>query len=419
MDILKKSPISPFQKHKRHLFVMICAVLLIAVIVAMINMDFKTPRVDKEKIRIGTVKSGTFEVIVSANGKLISEEIEWIASQVDGNVAKIHARPGDFVKKDQIIVTLANPIINNIAAEAAIELNGAKAVLDAKKVDIETDILDQEAHYSHAEIAYQGAKIQLEAETRLNKLDNPPISAIVYEKTKLEMTKHKTILAIEIKKLERMRKNAKAQLVAEESKVKQLEQKLALALDQLNSLDVKSTLEGVVQTLPLEIGQSVRVGSEITRVATPQKLYAELKVAARQASDVVVGQRVVVDTQKGIIDGTVIRIDPNVIAGNVTVDVALSGELPSTARPDLNVDGKIFVSEIRNAIYVDKLAQAKENFIVTLYKLDKEERYAKKITVELGKISSSFMQISKGLSVGDKIVISDDNAWKSDELKLN
>jgi len=419
MDIIKPPPASPFQRLSRHVFIVMCVASLIALLVVVASIDFKTPRVQKEKIRIGTVKNGTFEVIVGANGKLISEEIEWIASQVDGNVAKIHARPGGYVKKDQIIVTLVNPVINNIAAEAAIELNGAKAVLEAKKVEIETTILDQEAQYSHAQIAYQGAKIQLEAETRLHNLDNSPISSVVYEKTKLEMIKQETILTIETKKLDRMRKNAKAQLVAEESKVKQLEQRLALAMDQLSSLDVKSTLDGVVQTLPLEIGQSIKVGGEITRVATPHKLYAELKVAARQASDVSVGQRVVIDTQKGTVDGVVARIDPNVTAGNVTVDIALSGTLPSTARPDLNVNGKIFVSEILNAIYVDKLSQAKENYRVTLYRLDKKEQYAKKITVELGKVSSSFMQISKGLSVGDKIVISDDSAWKSDELKLN
>ncbi|RYZ78699.1 MAG: efflux RND transporter periplasmic adaptor subunit, partial [Moraxellaceae bacterium] len=148
MDILKSPSTSPIQKLKRHVFIVVSAVLLISLLIVMVSMDFKTPRVDKEKIRIGIVKNGTFEIIVGANGKLISEEIEWIASQVDGNVAKIYARPGDYVKKNQIVVTLANPIINNIASAAAIELSGAKAAFEAKKVEIETGILDQEAQYS-------------------------------------------------------------------------------------------------------------------------------------------------------------------------------------------------------------------------------------------------------------------------------
>ena len=65
-----------------------------------------------------------------------------------------------------------------------------------------------------------------------------------------------------------------------------------------------------------------------------------LRIAETQAKDVQIGQVVSVDTRNGVIAGRVVRIDPAVENGTVTVDVALEGELPRGARPDLTVDGR-------------------------------------------------------------------------------
>jgi len=58
----------------------------------------------------------------------------------------------------------------------------------------------------------------------------------------------------------------------------------------------------------------------------------------------------------GVIAGTVMRVDPAVQNGTVTVDVKLTGELPKGARPDLSVDGTIDLERLDNTLYVGRPA---------------------------------------------------------------
>ena len=97
---------------------------------------------------------------------------------------------------------------------------------------------------------------------------------------------------------------------------------------------------------------------------------AELKIAETQARDVQFGEPASIDTHNGIISGTVMRVDPGVQNGTVTVDVKLTGELPKGARPDLSVDGTIDLERLDNVLYVGRPAFGQENSTISLFKLD-------------------------------------------------
>ena len=56
--------------------------------------------------------------------------------------------------------------------------------------------------------------------------------------------------------------------------------------------------------------------------------------------------------------------------GTVTVDVALEGELPRGARPDLSVDGTIELERLDNVLFVGRPAFGQEQSTVGLFKLD-------------------------------------------------
>ena len=112
-------------------------------------------------------------------------------------------------------------------------------------------------------------------------------------------------------------------------------------------MHVRAGITGVLQLLPVDVGQSVAVGTNIARVADPKKLKAEIKIAETQAKDIVIGQNATVDTRNGIVKGHVIRIDPSVVNGTVTVDVGIDDPLPLGARADLSVDGTIELENLK------------------------------------------------------------------------
>ena len=126
-------------------------------------------------------------------------------------------------------------------------------------------------------------------------------------------------------------------------------------------------MTGVLEQVPVEVGQQVAQGTNVARVADPNRLKAELRIAETQARDLTIGQLASVDTRNGIIAGKVIRIDPAAQNGTVTVDVELSGELPRGARPDLSVDGTVELERLENVLYVGRPAFGQENSAVGLF----------------------------------------------------
>src|SRR5438132_9470395 len=145
---------------------------------------------------------------------------------------------------------------------------------------------------------------------------------------------------------------AEAKIAAEKSHVDQQRALYNLRRSQLDALHVRAGINGVLQLVPVEVGQSVAPGTNLARVADPKKLKAEIKIAETQAKDVLIGQKATIDTRNGIVNGHVSRIDPCVVNRTVTVDVTITDPLPNGARPVLSVDGTVEICNIKDLLCV-------------------------------------------------------------------
>jgi HlyD family secretion protein len=193
----------------------------------------------------------------------------------------------------------------------------------------------------------------------------------------------------------------------------------ALYESRLAALKVRPGFNGVLQQVPVEVGQRVAPGQNLARVADPGRLKAELRIAETQAKDIEIGQPAQIDTRNGVIPGRVSRKDPAATNGTVTVDVALTAELPRGAVPDLSVDGTIELERLENVLYVGRPAFGQELSTVGLFKLSGEDGEAERIQVKLGKSSVNTIEVQSGLNVGDQVVLSDMSAWDAfDRVRL-
>jgi len=181
------------------------------------------------------------------------------------------------------------------------------------------------------------------------------------------------------------------------------------------SMKVTTPEGGVLQTLPLELGQWVVPGQVLATVAQPGRLKAVLRVPETQARDVVIGQPVDVDTRNGIAKGKVMRVDPSVQNGTVTVEVALEGTLPRGARPDLSVDGTIEIERLSNVLHVGRPAYGQGESTVRLFKLEPDGEHATRVPVQLGRSSVTTIEVVQGLQPGDRVIISDMSQWDNVE----
>lgn len=384
--------------------------------VTLASIDFSTHRIDRRKLSVETVRQGTMEVKVSANGQLLSKNFEELAAQVIGRVARKHVKAGDVVHAKQLLAELTNPELVASAEEATSAWEGEVAELRAYESELQTNVLNQEVVLTRAQFDLERAQVQLEAETKL--LGQHIIPEVDYRRSQLYVAQLGKTRDIEASRLQTVRNNVKVQLDARRSRVEQLARALDRAKTQAANLKILAGIDGIVQSIGIEVGQQLQPGSPIGRIAQQDQLYAELRVPAREATEVQAGQHVLVDTRRGTVTGSVTRVDPGVTDGTVTVDVDLQGELPAGARPQLEIEGIINISEFPNALYVGKPAYVKSNATVSVYKLESSGRYADRVTIRVGKVSVNHVQVLDGLTAGDRIITSETGEWQDQERIL-
>jgi HlyD family secretion protein len=316
------------------------------------------------------------------------------------------------------LIKLSNPQLTLDALDMQWQVKQAEANLANLKVTLESARLDQTAKAAQVQSDLVMSKLKYERDAELNKQGLTPDLTMQLSKATSDELGHR--YEIEKKRLEINDDSIAAQLAAQQVQVEKLRAAYQLKKEQVEALTILAGATGVLQQLPVEEGQRVTPGTILAKVAQPQKLKAELKIAETQAKDIQIGLPASIDTRNGIIPGHVIRIDPAVLNGTVTVDVKLEGALPDGARPDLSVDGTVEIERLNDVVYVGRPVFGQANSTVSLFKIDPATKEATRVQVKLGKSSVNTIEILDGLKVGDQVILSDMSAWDAhNRIRLN
>ncbi len=406
------------KKKKRRLIIGGASVLALILITAAVSrLKPAAMSVDRAAVWIDTVKRGPMLRQVRGLGTLVPEDIRWIAAAKDGRVEKIVVRPGAHIEPDTLIVELSSPDLQQAALDAELKAKGAEAELTTLRATLQRELLDQESTTAQVHSEYLQAK--MEAETNENLKKNGLIAELAYKTSIIKRDELASRDGIEDKRLTFARDSIEPQLAAKQAELEQLKASAQLRTQEVEALHVRAGMSGVSQQLPVEVGQRVIPGTNIARVADPTKLKAQIKIAETQAKDIQINQPASIDTRNGIMPGHVIRVDPAVEQGTVTVDVALDGPLPKGARPDLSVDGTIELERLNNVLYVGRPAFAQDGATVGVFKLTTGSE-ALRGPVHFGRSSVNTIEILDGLKEGDQVILSDTSAYDShDRISLN
>ncbi len=393
-------------------------VILAAITLGLSRLKPAAPTVEKATVWVDTVKRGLMLRQVRGTGTLVPELIQWIPAASEGRVERILVLPGSRVQADTVLLELSNPELELQARDAELLLKAAEAEYENIRAGLESKKMDQQTDAARVKSDYLEAKLRAEADESLAKDGLVPEITLKISKAKAEELAVR--YEIEKKRLLVNEDAMKAQLNVQQTRVDQSGALYRLRRDQLNGLRVTPGIEGVLQQLPVQVGQRVTPGATLAKVAQPEKLKAELKIAETQAKDILIGQTAMIDTRNGEIPGHVIRIDPAVQNGTVMVDVALDGPLPKGARPDLTIDGTIELERLNQVLYVGRPASGQEDSTVTLFRIAPDGVNAHRVKVKLGRSSVNSIEILDGLSEKEKVILSDMSQWDTfDHIRLN
>jgi HlyD family secretion protein len=416
MDIQRPSN-ARAKKIRRVIYGTVALMLVGGVTYGLSKLKPAAPSVDASTVWSDTVKRGPMVRDVRGLGTLVPEDIRWIPAQTDAHVDKWVLRPPATVKPDSIIMELSDPTVQKDAVDAQYQLKGAEADYENMKVQVNSDLMSQKAIEASVRSDYEQAKIQHDTDVKLVK--EGLTSTLIEQQSRVKSEQLAIRLQLESERTKIATDSGNAKLAAQQAKVEQMRALYNLKESQVQALHVRAGIDGVLQLLPVDVGQHVTPGMNLARVADPKKLRAEVKIAETQAKDVTPGQKATIDTRNGIVNGHVSRVDPSVINGTVTVDVTIDDPLPPGARPDLSVDGTIILENLKDVLYVGRPVHGQADSTIGLFKLDADGSEAERVNVKLGRSSVNTIEILDGLKVGDKVILSDMSAWDNfDRIRL-
>jgi HlyD family secretion protein len=419
MDIAR--PEFKLQKRRRQiLWGMAGLVCLGGVTVGISRLKPAAPEVERSTVWTDTVKRGPMLRQVRGLGSLIpsQEFTRQIPAETEATVVRILKLPGSQVKADTVLLEMSNSQVEQAAVDAKLQLKAAEAEYQSLRVTLESNLMNQRAGAATVNSDYTQAKLQADTDKAL--YDLGVISGMAYKNSKSKSDELTTRNNIEGERLDINQRAIDSQLAQQQAKVDQMRVLAELKQKQLDALKVRAGIEGVLVDLPLQVGQHATPGTMLAKVVQPDHLIAELKVAETQARDIQIGQPAVVDTHNGTVDGEVMRVDPAVQNGTVTVDVKLTGNLPKGARPDLSVDGTIDLERLDNVLYVGRPAFGQEDSTVSLFKLDPDGKGGVRVPVKVGRASVNSIQVLEGLHEGDTVILSDMSRYdNTDRIRLD
>jgi len=419
MDIQRPASVAQAKKRRQIIYGVLGVVAIGVVSYALAGLKPAAPTVERATVWVDTVKRGPMVRQVRGLGTLVpvDEARRWVPASTQGRVEKIIMRPGVQVTPDTVVLELSDPTVQQALNDAEQQLRGAEADYGSLKARLDAETLNQRAAAAIVRADFQNAQTEREMNEGLSK--DGLVSNLILKQSVVRAESLATRNTIETDRLQVQQASALAQLQSAQSVIDQRRSNYNLRRSQVDLLRVRAGMTGVLEQVPVEVGQQVQPGTNLVRVADPTRLKAELRIAETQARDLTIGQIASVDTRNGFIPGKVIRIDPAAVNGTVTVDIALEGELPRGARPDLSVDGTIELERLDNVLFVGRPAFGQEQSTVGLFRLDTATGEAARAQVQLGRSSVNTIEVLGGLAEGDQVVLSDMSAWDQfDRIRL-
>jgi HlyD family secretion protein len=405
VDIPREQP----SRKRRYVPIAVGAVVVLGLTAALWRLEPAAPSVDRSTVWTDSVRRGEFVRQVRGPGTLVPEQARWIVAVTSGRIERLHVQPGESVDATTVMLELSNPDVQVEGLNAERQLAAAESELSSLEVTLATQRLEQRSRVAQVEGEQREAERRLEASREL--AERQLIPRMELQRQEDAASELGVRLGLERERLALLERTLAGRIDAQRRQIDRLRAIAEFQTTRLESMRVRATVAGVVQDLTLEVGQWVMPGQSLARVVEPGRLMAVLRVPETQARDLAVGQTAAIDTRNGIVEGRVRRIDPSVQQGAVAVEVALIGELPRGARPDLSVEGTIQIERLDDVLFTGRPAYGQAQSLVSVWKLVDGGKSAVRVPVRLGRSSVNTIEIVEGLEPGDRVILSDLSAY--------
>jgi HlyD family secretion protein len=392
---------------RRTVYVLIsfAAVAAVALTVSVNRLESRPPSVERATLWIDSVRLGPMVRQIHAAGTFVPEHVLLISALTPGRVDSLPLHAGAVVASSTILMALTNPDVQLQYLEDERQLAGAKAAFVSLQTALEQQRLSQSENVAQAETDSSDAARNAAV---LNALDRKGMAGANEVQRSRELAHAaQTRLQVERERSRVLAASIDQQLALQHDQLDRLTAIADFQQHTLESLHVTAGQGGVLEAVPVQLGQWVTPGTVLARIARPGKLKAVLRVPESEIKDVATGQTVSLTVPTGNVSGRITAIDTG------AVDVALDGPLPKTVRADQAVDATIEIERLPNVLSIHRPANGQPESTITLFKLLPDGHTAVRTAVTFGRSSATTVEVLRGLEAGDKVILSDVSSFGS------
>jgi HlyD family secretion protein len=338
---------------------------------------------------------------VAAQGTVIAAVKPTLFAIAAGTVTyAVHA--GDTVAKGQVLATLDSPELTNEYQREQATLDSLNAALAHQEIEIRRQLLTSKQQADLAQVAITAAERELkraqwawdqramsERDYRRS-IDDVSTAKLNFEHARDSAALERDSVALDLR-TRRLDRDRQALVVAERK-------------HKVGELTVRSPVNGMVGDLAQVDKAKVPESAPLLTVVDLSGFEIEFQVAETYASQIRTGMAAEITLGGHMEPGIVAAVSPEVRQSQVTGRVKFKSGQPAGLRQNERASVRILLDERDDVLKFERGSVIDET-TRALYVL--RDNRARRVPVELGAASVSEVEVLRGLSAGDTVIISD------------
>lgn len=389
--------------------------LVIVILVWLATSNFSsTLRVDRRGLNIGTVENAQFDDYVSVDGNVVPIQVVQISPEEGGVVLEKTVEEGAHVKKGDVIVRLNNSNLDLEILNAESELAEKQNMLRSTQLSMEQDNLNNRNEALQLKMDVQTKRRAYKHQAALQKEELNSREEYLKAKEDYELAVQKEeLIQQRLKKTNELNRSQVAQMTGD---LASMRKNVELVRQRKAKLDVRSTIDGEIGLLDVELGQSISPGQKIGVINDLSDYKVEAQVDEHYIDRVHTGLQATFEQNGRKYRLRVRKVYPEVREGRFKIDFVFRGERPKNIRTGQTYYVDLQLGEAKKAIIIPKGTFYSVTGGSWIFVLDKDGRKAYRRNIRIGRQNPQYYEVLEGLEPGEKVIVSGYESYKDNEI---
>ena len=389
--------------------------LVTVILVWLATSNFSsTLRVDRRGLNIGTVENAQFDDYVSVDGSVVPIQVVQISPEEGGVVLEKTVEEGAHVKKGDVIVRLNNSNLDLEILNAESELAEKQNMLRSTQLSMEQDNLNNRNEALQLKMDVQTKRRAYKHQAALQKEELNSREEYLKAKEDYELAVQKEeLIQQRLKKTNELNRSQVAQMTGD---LASMRKNVELVRQRKAKLDVRSTIDGEIGLLDVELGQSISPGQKIGVINDLSDYKVEAQVDEHYIDRVHTGLQATFEQNGRKYRLRVRKVYPEVREGRFKIDFVFRGERPKNIRTGQTCYVDLQLGEAKKAIIIPKGTFYSVTGGSWIFVLDKDGRKAYRRKIRIGRQNPQYYEVLEGLEPGEKVIVSGYESYKDNEI---